>query len=136
MTDMRGGRLLRGTAPAHTVFTLRVRVAHLSPSSSGAEAQLSLLEGDCVGLTWPIPQAGLSRARLFFRARCQLENKTAVIARSAATKQLFLVIAGLTRQCILFEKLFRSVMDARAFAAPKGLRPRRRVKPAHDERDK
>jgi len=23
-------------------------------------------------------------------------------------------------------------MDARAFAAPKGLRPRRRVKPAHD----
>jgi hypothetical protein len=24
-------------------------------------------------------------------------------------------------------------VDARAFAAPKGLRPRRRVKPAHDE---
>jgi hypothetical protein len=24
-------------------------------------------------------------------------------------------------------------MDARAFASPKGLRPRRRVKPAHDE---
>ena len=24
-------------------------------------------------------------------------------------------------------------MDARAFAAPQGLRPRRRVKPAHDE---
>jgi len=25
-------------------------------------------------------------------------------------------------------------MDARAFAAPKGLQPRRRVKPAHDDR--
>jgi len=24
-------------------------------------------------------------------------------------------------------------MDGRAFAAPKGLRPRRRVKPGHDE---
>jgi hypothetical protein len=37
-------------------------------------------------------------------------------------------LPGLTRQSILFKK-----MDARAFASPKGLRPRRRVEPAHDE---
>jgi hypothetical protein len=29
----------------------------------------------------------------------------------------------------------RNPMDARAFAAPKGLRPRRRVKPRHDRRE-
>jgi hypothetical protein len=51
---------------------------------------------------------------------------------------------GLTRQSILFVKTLLFVkrrhrhgsaartMDARAFAAPKGLRPRRRVKPADD----
>jgi hypothetical protein len=38
------------------------------------------------------------------------------------------VFGDLTRQSILFKK-----MDARAFASPKGLRPRRRVAPAHDE---
>src|ERR1700676_3651963 len=65
MSDMRRGWLLRGTGAAHNALTLSIRVAHMSPSSSGADAQLSLLEGDCVGLTWPIPQAGLSRARLF-----------------------------------------------------------------------
>jgi hypothetical protein len=31
--------------------------------------------------------------------------------------------------------LFPKVMDTRAFAAPKGLRPRRRVKPAYDSHD-
>jgi hypothetical protein len=29
--------------------------------------------------------------------------------------------------------LLQSKMDARAFASPKRLRPRRRVKPAHDD---
>src|SRR5215204_5171762 len=66
MTDMRLGRLPHGTDEDHTAYTLSGRVAHMSPSSSGAAVQLSLLEGDCVGLTWPIPQAGLSWARLFF----------------------------------------------------------------------
>ena len=70
MSDMRHGRLLRGVEAAHNALTLSIRVAHMSPSSSGADAQLSLLEGDCVGLTWPIPQAGLSRARLFFMGTC------------------------------------------------------------------
>jgi hypothetical protein len=31
--------LLQGANADHTVFTLSVRVAHLSPSSSGAEVQ-------------------------------------------------------------------------------------------------
>jgi hypothetical protein len=43
-------------------------------------------------------------------------------------------LPGLTRQSIFFEKFLRRGMDARAFASPKRLRPRRRVKPAHDER--
>src|ERR1044072_7710021 len=41
-------------------------------------------------------------------------------------------LPGLTRQSIRFERLLRRWMDARAFASPKRLRPRRRVKPAHD----
>src|SRR5947209_18858821 len=41
---------------------------------------------------------------------------------------------GLTRPPIFLEKwLLRRWMDARAFASPKRLQPRRRVKPAHDE---
>lgn len=39
MSDMRPGRLLQGANADHNVFTLSIRVAHLSPSSSGAEAQ-------------------------------------------------------------------------------------------------
>jgi hypothetical protein len=39
-------------------------------------------------------------------------------------------LPGLTRQSIKRTDPF--AIDARAFAAPKGLRPRRRVKPAHD----
>src|SRR3954453_1432968 len=39
---------------------------------------------------------------------------------------------GLTRPSICFERRLRRWMDARAFASPKRLRPRRRVKPAHD----
>jgi hypothetical protein len=42
------------------------------------------------------------------------------------------LLQGLTRQSILFERLLRRVMDARAFAASKVLRPRGRVRPAHD----
>jgi hypothetical protein len=39
MTDMRSGRLPQGADADHTVLTLNVRVAHLSPSSSDAEVQ-------------------------------------------------------------------------------------------------
>src|SRR5689334_19071548 len=66
MSDMRPVCLRQAGARDHNVLILSVRVAHLSPSSSGAGVQESLLEGDCVGLTWPIPPAGLFWARLFF----------------------------------------------------------------------
>ena len=50
--------------------TLSARGRALSPSSSGTGTQLSLLEGDCVGLTWPkTEQAGLS-SPAFFLMRC------------------------------------------------------------------
>jgi hypothetical protein len=39
MTDMRLGWLLQGVNEDHNVFTLNIRVAHLSPSSSGANVQ-------------------------------------------------------------------------------------------------
>jgi len=39
MTDMRGERLLHGIRGDHNVWTLSIRVAHLSPSSSGAKVQ-------------------------------------------------------------------------------------------------
>jgi len=39
MTDMRRGRLLQGAAEDNNNSTLSIRVAHLSPSSSGANAQ-------------------------------------------------------------------------------------------------
>src|SRR4051812_7221336 len=42
------------------------------------------------------------------------------------------VIAGLDPAIRLLERFSRTGMDARAFASPKRLRPRRRVKPAHD----
>jgi hypothetical protein len=41
-------------------------------------------------------------------------------------------MAGLDRPSIFFERLLRRWMDTRAYASPKGLRPRRRVKPAYD----
>jgi hypothetical protein len=43
------------------------------------------------------------------------------------------VIAGLDPAIHRAKRNFEFLMDARAFAAPKGLRPRRRV--AHDELD-
>jgi hypothetical protein len=39
MTDMRLGRLMQAADEDHSVDTLSVRVAHMSPSSSGAEVQ-------------------------------------------------------------------------------------------------
>jgi hypothetical protein len=42
-------------------------------------------------------------------------------------------MAGLDPAIHLSQKTLAEMMDARAFAAPKGLRPRRRAKPAHDE---
>jgi hypothetical protein len=39
MTDMRPGRFTQGTNGDHSVRTLSIRVAHLSPSSSGADVQ-------------------------------------------------------------------------------------------------
>ena len=62
---MRLPPLLQGTRRVHSVFTLNFRVAHMSPSSSGAGVRLSLLEGDCVGPTRPILEAGLLGVRLF-----------------------------------------------------------------------
>jgi hypothetical protein len=55
---MRSTRLLHGGKADHSSSTLSFRVAHMSPSSSGAGARLSLLEGDCVGPTWPILKPG------------------------------------------------------------------------------
>ena len=50
--------------------TLSARGRALSPSSSGTGTQLSLLEGDCVGLTWPkTEQAGLI-SPAFFLVQC------------------------------------------------------------------
>src|SRR6185437_12528903 len=40
---------------------------------------------------------------------------------------------GLSRASTSSETAVGKVVDGRAFAAPKGLRPRRRVKPGHDE---
>src|ERR1043166_9552150 len=54
------------------------------------------------------------------------KRTVAVIKKHAAS------LPGLTRQSILFERSFARKMDARAFASPKRLRPRRRVKPEHD----
>lgn len=39
MSDMRLGRLLHGDDGDHSAYTLSGRVAHMSPSSSGAEVQ-------------------------------------------------------------------------------------------------
>jgi len=39
MTDMRLERLLQGANADHNILTLSIRVAHLSPSSSDANAQ-------------------------------------------------------------------------------------------------
>ena len=38
----------------------------MSPSSSGANCQLCLLEGDCVGLLWPIPKSRTRKSSAFF----------------------------------------------------------------------
>jgi hypothetical protein len=43
------------------------------------------------------------------------------------------VMAGLDPAIHLLAKTLAKMMDARAFASPKRLRPRRRIKPAHDE---
>jgi hypothetical protein len=42
-------------------------------------------------------------------------------------------MAGLDAAIQAFVRSLKKDVDARAFAAPKGLRPRRRDKPAHDE---
>ncbi|CCE10052.1 conserved hypothetical protein [Bradyrhizobium sp. STM 3843] len=46
------------------------------------------------------------------------------------------VIAGLDPAIHQSMRMLNFGMDARAFAAPNGLRPRRRVKPAHDDLNK
>jgi len=50
MTDMRGGWLLQGTGAAHNTTTLSPRVRICPPPPVARGSQLSLLEGDCVGL--------------------------------------------------------------------------------------
>jgi hypothetical protein len=42
-------------------------------------------------------------------------------------------MAGLDPAIHVFVTAGKEVVDARAFAAPKRLRPRRRVKPGHDD---
>src|SRR5947207_3847601 len=49
MSDMRTSCLSRMPPPAHSLRKLSARDCALSPSSCSADAQLSLLEGDCVG---------------------------------------------------------------------------------------
>src|SRR5579864_1920753 len=71
MSDMRPGRLLHGGNADHTVGTLSFRVAHMSPSSSSAGAWLSLLEGDCVGPTWPILKPGSHEPGFFSGSSCR-----------------------------------------------------------------
>jgi hypothetical protein len=51
-----------------------------------------------------------------------------------ADRQTVFVIA-LTRQSILFARVLSKMRDTRPFAAPKGLRPRTRVKTAYDASD-
>jgi hypothetical protein len=55
-------------------------------------------------------------------------------AKGAASRpgHKLLVIAGLDPAIHPLRKSLSKMMDTRAFAAPKGLRPRRRVKPAYD----
>jgi hypothetical protein len=59
------------------------------------------LEGDCVGLSWPIPQAGLDRARLFFDAtiggRKPMRHRTRNLKSKATLNQKvgLLVVAKL-----------------------------------------
>ena len=58
--------------------TLSARGRASSPSSSGTGTQLSLLEGDCVGLKWPkTEQAGL-HSPAFFLANCIQRRLTRV----------------------------------------------------------
>jgi hypothetical protein len=48
-------------------------------------------------------------------------------------RYLLVVMAGLVPAIHVFVSSLKKDVDARAFAAPKRLRPRRRDKPAHDE---
>jgi hypothetical protein len=51
----------------------------------------------------------------------------------AVTDNDFTVMAGLDPAIHVLGNCAKKDVDARAFAAPKGLRPRRRVKPGHDK---
>jgi hypothetical protein len=55
------------------------------------------------------------------------------MVNSSEAIQLSFVMAGLDQAIHLLRKrLVAKKMDTRAFASPRGLRPRRRVKPAYD----
>src|SRR4051794_24668062 len=60
------------------------------------------------------------------------ERQLHAAPREVGTVTRSSVIAGLDPAIRLLERFSRTGMDACAFAAPKRLRPRRRVKPAHD----
>jgi hypothetical protein len=85
MTDMRRGRLMQDANEDHTAWKLRVRVAHCPPPPVARKLSYP---------SWKVIVSAymantLSRALTspaFFRGECQLENKTAVIAKSAVTK--------------------------------------------------
>src|ERR1700744_2786634 len=88
MSEVPPGPALKGGRRAHNACTLSFRVAHMSPSSSGADVRLSLLEGDCVGPTRPILKAGLSRARLFFDLPGYALTHTGFARRSLSSERL------------------------------------------------
>jgi hypothetical protein len=87
MTDMRRGRLMQGAKEDHTAWKLRVRVAHCPPPPVARKLSYP---------SWKVIVSAymantLSRALtspVFFRGERQLENKTAVIAKNAATKAI------------------------------------------------
>jgi len=64
MTDMRPARLLAGAGGTIMFYAELTRCA-LSPSSSGAENSVILLEGDCVGLTGQYLKPGSSGPAFF-----------------------------------------------------------------------
>jgi len=58
------------------------------------------LEGDCVGLTWPIPQAGLFGPGFFFVRKSFFLDKSFFIAKSFIDKS-FIAQAMLLRRLTL-----------------------------------
>jgi hypothetical protein len=81
MTDMRHGRLLQVTGADHNRVTLSFRVAYV-PLLQWRGTQLSLLEGDCVGLSWPILKPGSFEPGFFlFDPTARIQSLTGAAPR-------------------------------------------------------